>query len=253
LAARPAGPALPAACIYAAGGSLRAAAVWSAQPSESDGPLVVAQHDGQAWQPPVVHASIRSSGAALYCADDQLPEVVWRDHREQHLGRIALYQASIDASGGLPGEHRVIAPGYDPSYCGQGDVRLVGYHGAVNEAHVARSLDRGATFGEVDMDPFAAGVQGLDDSGKFVSLACEGSLAIAAWGDWPTKQEAAARAPSRTLGTAISTDGGLTWTAVRPAGEDQSQGPATVAVRGNVAYLMWKSGNQLRVAAIVVE
>jgi len=247
LGPRPAGPALPTACLYASDGALRQVVAWSAQPSESDGPLVVAQHDGRDWQR-TEHPSIRSSGPALQCADDAPPEIVWRDHRDGLGPRVALYHAFIDPDGGLPGEHRVLMPAFDPSVCATPDARYVGYHGATNDAHLARSRDGGVTYADVDLDPGTPALDLLDDSGKFVSVACDGPVVAATWGDWPTKSDAAGRTPTRMLGMRVSTDGGQSWISLRPAGDDQDQGPATVAVAGERVLVMWKAPGTIRLA-----
>ncbi len=72
----------------------------------------------------------------------------------------------------------------------------------------------------------------------------------ASWGDWPTKTDADTYAPTRKLGFIISKDWGSTFTVLRPAGEDTEQGPATVAVSGGVAYIMWKAPNAIKLARV---
>lgn len=251
LGERPAGPALPTACVYDAAGQRKRVVAWSHQPSESEGPLKLALHDGTSWQPVVNHAAIPSSGAALYCADDAAPEIVWRDHRLfTSGGPVVLYQASIDAAGGLSGAHQVLQSAYDPSYCGHGTYRYTGFHDAINEAHIGRSTDGGVTFNDVDADGGSSGVQSFDASGKFVSLSCSASLIAATWGDWPTKQEAADRATTRKLGMTLSNDNGQTWISARPAGESENLGPATVFVGGSTAYVMWKAPGAIHLARV---
>lgn len=252
LGGRPMGPALPTACVYKDAGTLRRVVAWSHQPSESDGPLKIAVHDGAAWQPTAEHASIASSGAALYCPDDGSPEIVWRDHRLLNSGgQVVLYRAQIALSGALRNEAQILQPpAYDPSYCGHGTSRFVGFHNAINEAYVGRSSDGGASFATVDTDSAASGVQGFDASGKFVSVSCSPQLVAATWGDWPTKQEAALRATTRRLGAAVSNDNGQSWYAVRPAGEAQELGPATVVVNGASAYLAWKAPAAIYLARV---
>ncbi len=249
LGPRPAGPALPTACLAAADDGLRGVVAWSAQPSESDGPLSIAQSTDAGWHL-AVHAAVRSSGAAVYCPTGGPPEIVWRDHRDGTGPRVAVYRAEVDASGGLLRERRVLAPAYDPSLCGYADIRFVGYHTGTNDAHLARSLDGGVTFAEVTGAAEGPRGQALDDTGKFVSVACGPHVIVATWGDWPTKAAANAKAPSRQLGAVVSTDGGASWLRLRLAGDDTSQGPATVAVSGERALVFWKAVGGVRLAVI---
>lgn len=250
LGAAPAGPAMPAACLWQQGGTLRRAVAWSDQPSQSEGPLVTAVHDGSAWRTPVRDSSAQSSGAALACADDEAPEVVWRDHRHGSGSQVALYHARLDAAtGATQSARRIVQPGYDPSMCRSGTRRFVGFHTGTNDAHLARSDDGWQTLAEADLDPATAGTQ-LDDSGKFVAVACAGDLVAAAWGDWPTKSDADARASSRQLGLVISRDGGASWQLLRPAGAEADQATATVAVHDGHVVLLWRAPSALRLATI---
>lgn len=231
---RPTGPALPTACLFRVGGVLNRAIGWSHQPSSTHGPLKVARHNGTSWGS-VTDNAIDSSGAALYCANDMDPEVVWRDHRAGSTGlNPRLYRANINASSQLVSEQLVRNPGNDPSYCGQGSYRFVGAHTGLNDAHLLRSNDSGTSFSEIDTESAYSGSQ-LDDQGKFVSVACRDGVVAASWGDWPTKSDADTYAPTRKLGFIISKDWGSSFTALRPAGEDTEQGPATVAVSGGIA------------------
>ncbi len=253
LGTRPTGPALPTACVYDEGGQRKRVVAWSHQPSESEGPLMVALNNGLAWQTAVQHATIPSSGASLYCADNAVPEVIWRDHRQfQRGGPVVLYQAQIDASANLVNAHQVLQSAYDPSYCGHGTHRFVGFHDAINEAHVGRSTDGGASFSDLDADSVTAGTQSFDASGKFVSMACSASLAAATWGDWPTKQDAAQRATNRKLGMALSKDNGRSWVAARPAGESENLGPATTHVDGTSAYVVWRAPGVVHLARVTL-
>lgn len=252
LGAAPAGPPLPTACLWQQDGVLRRAVAWSEQPGLSEGPLVIRVHDGNRWLAPVRDAQAASSGAALACADDEPPEIVWRDHRYGLGPRAAIYHARLDpASGAIRSVRLALQPGFDPSFCRQGARRFIGYHGAINDTHLARSDDGGQTFFDAaDLDAAAPRAQ-LDDSGKFVAVACAGDLVAAAWGDWPTKDEAA-RAPrsdhSRRLALAVSPDGGRQWRLMRPAGMETAQSTPTVAVRDGQIALLWRAPGQLRLA-----
>jgi len=250
LGTRPAGPAILSACVFSRSGVIRQVVVWTNQPSESDGPLVVAWNDGSQWRT-TEHPALRVSGASLACSDDALPEVVWRDHRDGATPTaVSLYHAQIDDTGGLPGEHRVLRPAFDPSVCRSSDrMRVIGYHAALNDAHVALSTDAGVTFTDLDMSP-ESGQQPLDVDGKYVNVACRDDAIVALWGDWPTKGAAAARADTRQLGVVVSTDRGATWTRLRPAGEDSGQGPASVALAGDVAIVSWRAPSSLRIAQL---
>ncbi|MCI1192749.1 hypothetical protein MOJ79_12950 [Calidifontimicrobium sp. SYSU G02091] len=251
LGAAPAGPAMPAACVWQRGGTLRRAVAWSDQPSQSEGPLVTAVHDGSAWRAPVRDTSAESSGAALACADDEAPEVVWRDHRHGSGSQVALYHARLDpASGATQSARRIVQPGYDPSMCRSGTRRFVGFHTGTNDAHVARSDDDWLTLTEPDLDDGAAGAQ-LDDSGKFVAVACSGEVVAAAWGDWPTKHDADALASTRQLALAVSRDGGTQWQLLRPADADTDQATATVTVHDGRVLVLWRAPSMLRLATIV--
>lgn len=247
----PTGPALPTACIYEQGGLRKRAIVWSAQPSESEGPLMIALHDGHVWQAAVEHTSIPSSGAALYCADNASPEIVWRDHRLfVSGGPVQLYQAVVDPSGGLSDPHPILQPAYDPSLCGYGTSRYTGFHDAINNAYIGRSTDSGATFNAVDADSTAPETQPFDESGKFVSVSCSPNLVAATWGDWPSKQDAAGRAGTRKLGMVLSSDNGQTWITARPASEAEDLGPATVHVKDSTAYVMWSAPGAIHLARV---
>lgn len=248
---RPTGPALPTACVYDDAGVRKRVVAWSAQPSESQGPLMLALHDGNAWQTAIEHSSIQSSGAALYCADNASPEIVWRDHRLfTSGGPVVLYQAIIAPNGSLPNPDEILRPAYDPSLCGHGTYRFTGFHNAINEAYLGRSTDGGATFDTVDTNSALSGIQSFDESGKFVSVSCSSSLVAATWGDWPTRQDAANRAATRKLGMILSNDNGQTWIAARPAGETENLGPATVHVSGSTAYVMWKAPGAIHLARV---
>ncbi|MFN4291834.1 MAG: hypothetical protein ACK4E7_13280 [Permianibacter sp.] len=250
LGIRPTGPALPTACLFRQRGQLLRVAAWSAQPSQSQGPLVVARHDGMSWQAPVSNP-VDSSGAALQCVNDVEPMIVWRDHRDGNTGsNVALYAATLNSASQLLDEQLVVKPGFDPSHCADDGFSYVGYHTGTNDAHLRRSDDDFRTSSELDLDTNTAGTQPLDDSGKFVSVACGGGLIAAVWGDWPTKDEADAVASTRKLGMVVSRDWGATWASLRPAGEDEEQGPATVAVAGDRVYLMWRAPGAVKLATV---
>lgn len=251
LGTKPTGPALPTACVYDDAGLRKRVVAWSAQPSESEGPLMLALNDGNDWQAAVEHASIQSSGAALYCADNASPEIVWRDHRLfVSGGPVLLYQAIIDPAGGLSASHQILESAYDPSLCGHGTYRYAGFHDAINDAFIGRSTDNGVTFDAVDTNSTVSETQPFDDSGKFVSVSCSSSLVAATWGDWPNKQDAANRATTRKLGMALSNDNGQTWITARPAGETEGLGPATVHVKDSTAYVMWSAPGAIHLARV---
>ncbi len=170
--AKPTGPALPTACLFRVGGVLNRVVGWSHQPSSTQGPLVIVRHNGTSWGSANSN-TVDSSGAVLYCANDQDPEVVWRDHRAGNTGlNPRLYKATINSSSALVSEQLIRNPGNDPSFCGQGSYRFVGAHTGLNDAHLLRSTDGGATYSEVDTESAYSGAQ-LDDQGKFVSVACK--------------------------------------------------------------------------------
>ncbi|MEW6435283.1 MAG: sialidase family protein [Myxococcota bacterium] len=251
LGARPTGPALPTACVYDANGQRRKALAWSHQPSESEGPLVIAQDDGSGWKLPVTHTSIASSGAALYCADGASPQIVWRDHRYKASGGpVVLYTATIDSAGNLTQSSQIMDRAYDPGFCGYGPYRFVSYHDDIAQAFLARSEDDGASYTPIDVDSTQSGTQPFDDSGKYVSVGCSSELLVATWGDWPTKQEAQTRASTRHLGMALSRDHGHTWVAARPAGDRDNLGPTTISVSGGTAYLLWPAPGELWIAEV---
>ncbi len=199
---RPAGPPLPTACVYRQQGRLLNVAAWSAQPSESDGPLVIAIHDGTQWLPPVEHGAIRSSGASLHCTENGGAEIVWRDHRQGSTGpNVSLWMARVSHAGALEDERRILTHAFDPSFCRSGDRRWVAHHSAINDAHLAVS-DDGLLWNEVDTDGAQAGLQPLDETGKYAAVACVGQIVLATWGDWPTKADADARTDTRRVGAA---------------------------------------------------
>ena len=247
---RPAGPPLPTACVYSVQGQLRRVVAWSAQPSESDGPLVLVLFDGTQWLPPVIRSDIRSSGASLHCSASTGAEIVWRDHRAGAQGMaVALWSAQVTPAGTLEGAGSVMSNAFDPSFCRSGGTRWLGHHSTTNDAHLSYNQD-GTGWTEVDTQITSPGIQPLDESGKFVSVACAGSIVLASWGDWPSKQEANDRTASRRLGVLFSRSGASHWLSVSPAGLELDQGPATTAATEQGAWVAWKAGKRLRLAEI---
>ncbi len=247
---RPAGPPLPTACVYSDQGQRKRVVAWSAQPSESDGPLTIVLYDGTQWLAPVEHSTIRSSGAALHCSATTGVQVVWRDHRDGSTGTaVALWTAQVSATGALENASKLFANAFDPSFCRSGTTRWVGHHSSTNDAHLSSSTD-GASWSEADSDGTQAGTQSLDDDGKFVAAACAGEVVVAAWGDWPTKQDANDRANTRRLGVLFSRDGGGQWFQAAPDPQGSEQGPATAVATADGGWVVWNEGSTVRLAEI---
>ncbi|MBM4377656.1 MAG: hypothetical protein FJ095_21495, partial [Deltaproteobacteria bacterium] len=151
----------------------------------------------------------------------------------------------------ITGEKKIAQPAFDPSYCGAGSRRWLGYHTGTSEAHLAYSDNGWSTKMEVDGDATTQGIQPLDDTAKFVSVDCRNKAVVASWGDWPTKADASAHLDeTRELGVIASCDGGSSFQKLEPAPNEGSQGPAGVAVSGDGGKLgvAWKAPNLLRFA-----
>jgi hypothetical protein len=244
------GPAVPSACVTLVNGKPRYAAVWSDMPDQSYGPLRSNVNLGSGWLKTAATYGNYSSGAALYCPAGGKREVVWRDDREKASSGTAVYLATVDDSATITGEKKIAQPAFDPSYCGSGSRRWLGFHTGKNDAHLAYSDDGWTKKTEIDADASAAGDQ-LDDTAKFVSVDCRNNAVIAAWGDWPSKMDASThKNETRKLGLIASCDGGKTFQKLDPAPNEGSQGPAGVAVNSNGSKMgvAWKAPSQLRLA-----
>lgn len=221
LGVRPAGPPLPTACVYRQQGRLLRVAAWSAQSSQSDGPLVIAIHDGTQWLPPVEHVAIRSSGASLHCTENGGAEIVWRDHRQGSNGpNVSLWMAHVSPAGALEDER---------------------------DTHLAVS-DDGLLWNEVDTDGAQAGLQPLDETGQYATVACAGQIVLATSGDWPTKADADARTETHRVGAAYSRDGGRTWFRVVPDGQGGGQRAMSTVAATDAAWVLWNEHGTVQLA-----
>lgn len=201
------------------------------------GSLPVVCGDTVSW----VDQAVTDGGGPLYVGSTRIADsastvscthegVYWRDQRDGSRGATTR-RAGLDGTG-----EEIVVTGYDASAAACGDVRLVGYHTGSASAYVAISRAGG---------PWEPTL--LDDSAKFVSVACSGASWMASWADYTDRAAAStARASdsSRRLGVVV--DG----VEHRPAGEAVGQ------VKGHALYVdgrpavVWGDAGAVRVEGV---
>lgn len=231
------GATVPAACVWHDASGARALVAWVAPPGPEDGgPMYVASWTAATgWSSGVRVGSGQTYTAPTLACSASRQELVARNDLPGDRNEIVRFVR--DASGGWTDDGVIVQQGADPHYCVAGDDAWVGYH-------VTGSAMAGHSRGGA---PFTA--RELDDTGKFVPMACfTGGHAVACNGDWDTKADAEAKATNRRILCHATHDAGASWTSFSPAPGQTQQNVTSVKLSAGGLAIFWQQPSGVRLA-----
>ena len=192
---------------------------WGVAPTgTSEVGLYVAHYNGQ-WSTP--HRIDTGSVEALFPSIDGTSDhlfAIWRDRRS---GRYEIWCAEY--VNGTWSPDRKLFTGMDPSLSITGHKIYIGYHTSNQSTYVASSGDGGKKWKRFR----------LDTTGYFANVHASGDTVAAVWADY-TEHCTAQNNAKRRVGYQVSKDGGATWTAHRPFGEDVNRILASIWVSDRI-------------------